>query len=497
MNLRLLSDFGLVPIGWMLIGITILVVAGFPLAPTATVGAEVATKTETGESATTEETEAAQEDSQPAVEQGKQADEEPTPEASPAKVKSQTESEEHVLPPGLQKKKPPEGVYVETDHGYMVPYSQMLPGTEVEFEMIPIPGGKFTLGSPETEANRNADEGPQVEVEVPPYWMAKTETTWAEYGEFLRLYNQFKQIETLRSQTQIDPGEKNATMNVLERLPALRDQVASTPSEVDAVTSPTPLYSPDVTYESGNEPDQPAVTMTPYAARQYTKWLSVITEQSYRLPSEVEWEYAARAGSSTAYSHGDKTDNLEDYAWLDSNSDDRSHAVAKKKPNPWGLYDMHGNVAEIVLDEYAQDAYAALKELPEASAEKAIRWPEKQFPRVVRGGSWLDEAPALRSAARFQTDDLEWKVSDPNLPLSPWWYTEIYPAGGVGFRVIRPLEPLTKELQKRAWEIDAEELKAAVEARLEEGRGAFEAIDPKLPEAIEQLDQAEVQKLLN
>ncbi|MEQ8210489.1 MAG: SUMF1/EgtB/PvdO family nonheme iron enzyme [Lacipirellulaceae bacterium] len=394
---------------------------------------------------------------------------------------------------GLQKTKPADGVFVESDHGYMVPYVVTIPGSDVKFEMVPIPGGTFLLGSSESEANRGDDEGPQVEIEVPPFWMAKTEVTWAEYRQFMSLYDKFKQVATLRTQLKTDKQAKKT----LERTKALQELVQSTPEEVDAVTSPTPLYYPEVTYESGEDPDLPAVTMTPYAARQYTKWLSLVAGQTYRLPSEVEWEYAARAGSTSAYSFGDSAEDIGSYGWFVENSDDRSQPVGKKKANPWGLHDMHGNVAEIVLDEYAADTYEKLAKLEGATSQQAIQWPAKQFPRVVRGGSWLDDPAALRSAARFSTDDLEWKASDPNLPLSPWWYTEIFPAGGVGFRVMRPLEPLSKELQKKAWEIDAPELRLAVEARLEEGRGALETVGPKLPRALGQLEDAEVQKLLD
>lgn len=394
---------------------------------------------------------------------------------------------------GLQKEKPADGVFVESDHGYMVPYTVTIPGSDVTFEMVPIPGGTFLLGSPQSEGDRGDDEGPQVEVKLPPFWIAKTEVSWAEYREFMDLYDKFKQVATLRTQMETDKQAKKT----LERTGALLELVDSKPDEVDAVTSPTPLYYPEVTYESGEAPDLPAVTMTPYAARQYTKWLSLVVGQSFRLPSEAEWEYAARAGSTSAYSYGDKADDLGEYAWFADNSDDRSQPVGKKRPNPWGLHDMHGNVAEIVLDEYAADTYGKLAKLEDLTAAKSIQWPEKQFPRVVRGGSWLDEPAALRSAARFATDDLEWKASDPNLPLSPWWYTEIYPAGGVGFRVMRPLESLSAEQQKKAWEIDAPELQLAVETRLEEGRGALETAGPKLPRALGELEDAEVKKLLD
>src|SRR5688500_7516777 len=97
--------------------------------------------------------------------------------------------------------------------------------------------------------------------------------------------------------------------------------------------------------------------MSQFAARQSTRWLSGISTQSLRLPREAEWEYACRAGTTTAFSFGDDPKQLGDYAWYFENSGEKMNHVAKKKPNPWGLYDMHGNVGEWVLDEYIVDGY--------------------------------------------------------------------------------------------------------------------------------------------
>ena len=137
---------------------------------------------------------------------------------------------------------------------------------------------------------------------------------------------------------------------------------------------------------------------------------------------------------------------------------------------------MHGNVAELVLDQYKEDAYEQLGDSPVAASD-AVRWTEKIFPHVIRGGSWLDDAPALRSASRAVTED--WREEDPNLPKSPWWFTD-EPALAVGFRLVRPLQKPSPEILKKVWEIDSESLDYAVKGRMSEGRGVMGLVDPSL-----------------
>jgi formylglycine-generating enzyme required for sulfatase activity len=370
-------------------------------------------------------------------------------------------AEESKNVPGLSAAKPFSGPSVQTDRGFMVPYSFKIPGTDVEVEMVPIPGGTFTMGSPEREEGRTPAEGPQFTVTVEPFWMGKTEVTWGQYKEFMKLYEVMKEFAS-------------------QQMRQVNDE-----NKLDAVTIPTPLYEPTFTYEFGEDPQLPAVTMTQFAAKQYTKWLSGVTGQQFRIPSEAEWEYAARAGAETAYSFGDDPAQLEEYAWYGENSDYQPHHVAKKKPNPWGLYDMHGNVWEWVLDEYAEDGYKQFAGKTLKAAD-AVNWPTKAYPRTVKGGSWDDDADKLRAAAKMGSDDKEWKSEDPNLPLSPWWLTTD-PARGVGFRIIRPLKELPKAEMAKYWEADVEDIKLDVENRLLEGRGVLGVADPTLPSAVKQL----------
>ena len=368
------------------------------------------------------------------------------------------------LPIGLVKEKPTEGRYVETDRGFMVPYTRNIPGTKIEFSMEPIPGGKFLLGSPASEADRKDDEGPQIEVTIEPFWLGRYEVTWSEYKYFMSLYSVFKDFES-------------------QKIRPVNDE-----TKIDAITAPTELYDPSFTFELGEDPQQPAVTMTQYAAKQYTKWLAAITGNRYRLPGEAEWEYACRAGATTAYHFGDDASKLDEYGWFYDNADEAPRKVGQKKPNSWGLYDMHGNVWEWCLDEYREDGYAAL-EGKQQTGSSAIAWPTQEFPRVLRGGSWDDDATGCRTASKLASHDTDWKAQDPNLPLSPYWFTDD-PARAVGFRVLRPLDELPKTEMAKYWEADVEDITFGVQIRLEEGRGAAGIVDEKLPAAIQSLENS-------
>lgn len=364
-----------------------------------------------------------------------------------------------VQTPGISKEKPAKGPAVKVEEGYMVSYTLRIPGTDQSIEMIPVPGGEFLLGSPESEADRRDDEGPQVKVKVDPMWVAKTEITWGQYKEYMKLYGIFKDFEI--------SGKRPVTSD----------------NQVDAITAPTELYDPTFTYEYGEEPLQPAVTMTQYSAQQFTKWLSLVSGQQFRLPTEAEWEYAARGGTSTAYSWGDSADEIDDYAWYFDNAEDGQVPVAQKKPNPFGLYDMHGNVAEWTVNAYTEEGYQAFADTPGINATDVVVWPEAPSPCVVRGGTWEMDPDALRSAARMPTDDEEWKSEDPNFPRSPWWYTSD-PARGVGFRLFRSYTPLSKEKLAKFWEPQAEDVQLDVQSRLDGGRGGLGLVDEDLPKAI-------------
>ena len=358
---------------------------------------------------------------------------------------------------GVSLTKPTSGRFVKIDGGFMVPYTATIPGTDTTFEMVPIPGGTFTMGSPEDEEGREDDEGPQFEVVVKPFWMGKHEVTWEEYQYFMDLDFVFQKLQ------------QRGIRNKIEAF------------TIDTLSSPTPLYQPSDTYAAGDAYNQPAATMCQFAAKQYTKWLSVTSKQFYRLPYEAEWEYACRAGSQTAYSFGNDVDDLKDHAWFVENSDEERHVVGKKKPNAFGLFDMHGSVAEWVLDAYNEQGYTHLKAGQRYTVEQTFNAPKTVYSRVARGGSWELDDVQCRSAARIASEE-EWKASDPQKPLSPWWLTDT-PGLGVGFRLIRPLDvPKTMAAKDKFWKPDHEEIASEVIKRKTLG-----TVDEKLPKQMKQV----------
>ncbi len=286
-------------------------------------------------------------------------------------------------------------------------YVETIPGSQVKFEMLPISGGTFMMGSPTTEVGRAPDEGPQHPVAIRPFWMGKMEVTWDEYD----LY--WKKEEGAEQPKKETPADKAA----------------------DAVTRPTPPYA-DETFGLGRE-GHPVICITHHAAMQYCQWLSAKTGKTYRLPTEAEWEYACRAGTQTPYFFGTDAKALGDYAWYAKNAEDITHKVGEKKPNPWGLHDIIGNVAEWCLDSYDKNFYSTFP-LNKPTLEPVLLPTGNRFPNVVRGGSWADEAPKLRSAAR-RGSDKSWIRQDPQRPQSIWWLTD---AEFVGFRIIRPVEEM-------------------------------------------------------
>ena len=207
------------------------------------------------------------------------------------------------------------------------------------YKLIKIPAGRFAMGSPNSEKDRFGDEGPVHDVKVSEFYIGLYPVTNEEYARFL-----------------------NKNSDVSE-----------------------PEYWADRRF---NQPKQPVVGVSWNDARRYADWSGL------RFPTEAEWEYACRAGTTTSYSSGEHVGDLEKVGWYDKNSGGKLHAVGEKEPNTFGLYDMHGNVREWVEDDW-HDNYSAAP----ANNNAWIDTP-RGGRRVLRGGVWRNGARYCRSACR-------------------------------------------------------------------------------------------------
>jgi formylglycine-generating enzyme required for sulfatase activity len=262
-----------------------------------------------------------------------------------------------------------------------------IPGTDLKFEMVYVPGGKAKLGSPADEAGRKPDEMPVHEVELRPFWMSKTEVTWEA---FVKYFENRKAVK------------------------------------VDGVTRPSPPYEPP--HGKMGVGAHPAVSMRWHGAMGFCDWVSALTGQRFRLPTEAEFEYAARAGSSAA-----GPANPEEFCWFKSNGENKTHLTGTRKPNAFGLQDLMGNVWEYALEYHAGAEYEP----------------------VLRGGGWPTPGEELRFAARQQIRP-EWYDRDPNRPRSMWWLTD---GTFVGFRMVRFVDTPKKDLEAYAPKVELSGLK--------------------------------------
>jgi formylglycine-generating enzyme required for sulfatase activity/tetratricopeptide (TPR) repeat protein len=218
-----------------------------------------------------------------------------------------------------------------------------------------IPAGKFRMGSPPDEKGRMRDEGPPHEVEITQsFYLGVTVVTQAEYEHV---------------------AGKNPSWFFKEG--GGKDKVKG----VDTRRFPVETVSWDEAMTFCNE-------LNKRDEKKPMGW-------GYGLPTEAEWEYACRAGTATVYFFGDQPQQLGEYAWHDSNSDKRTHEVGGKKPNPWGLLDVYGNVYEWCIDLHSY--------YPDRSVQDPAG-PEYGTKRIVRGGSWVFNPMSCRSAGRYALD---------------------------------------------------------------------------------------------
>lgn len=278
------------------------------------------------------------------------------------------------------------------------------------------------MGSPESEPGREDDEGPQKKVLVEPLWVCEIEIPWAVYRAFYE---------------NGDPRNKDGT---------LKEVLPNTPL-TKLVTQPTPQYNDMFVNGIFDSSDEfPAMDMSNHAANKFCEWLSAQTGHFYRLPTEAEWEYAARGGATTAFHWGDDPAQAPEYAVFADNSNYTYQKVKQLKPNGYGLYDMAGNVSEWVLDQYTADA---LKNHQDGSV---YHWvvPATRYPRVYRGGNWDSAVTSLRCAAR-DASSKKLKYQDPQVPKSIWYHTD---AQMIGFRIVRPMSTPPAEVMHRFWNTD-------------------------------------------
>ena len=214
------------------------------------------------------------------------------------------------------------------------PFTETLPNG-LTLEMVGLPAGQFLMGSPDSDPDARDNEKPQHQVKVNSFAIGKYPVTQAQY---------------------------QAVMG----------------------TNPS-LFQ--------NNPQNPVEKVSWNDAQAFCRKLSQITGKTYRLPTEAEWEYACRAGTTTPYYFGDDANQLGDYAWYIGNSQGTTHPVGQKKPNAWGLYDMSGNVWEWCEDNW-HDNYIGAPTDGSAWIENGDDY------QIVRGGSWFRDPDVCRSAYR-------------------------------------------------------------------------------------------------
>jgi len=214
-----------------------------------------------------------------------------------------------------------------------------------------IPAGEFMMGPSESDDDVREDENPPHEVRITkPFYLGVYAVTQAEYEEVMGK----------------NPSPFSKEGHFADRV-------------------------------SGEDTSHYPVHHVPWHdAVEFCKRLSTKEGKTYRLPTEAEWEYACRAGTTTPYSFGDNPASLKEYAWYTGNSDETTHPVGQKKPNAWGLHDMYGNVAEWCADWYAGDYYGK-------SAVDDPMGPDSGTSRVLRGGAFGYSARDVRSAYRIDS----------------------------------------------------------------------------------------------
>lgn len=286
-------------------------------------------------------------------------------------------------------------------------FQQKIPNSDLSIDMILIPEGKLNFNK-----NFSADSlNDSSFVSLSSFYISQFEITWDIYQLFM-------------------DEEYNAVDSSFIR--------GNEILKIDGISGPTTPYI-DMSLGMGLE-GYPAVNMTHYAASKFCEWLSSITGNYFRLPTEAEWEYASIGRNDTFYLQDDTIFSIADKAWFEKNSNNKYHKVGVKKPNSWGLYDMFGNVSEWVADSYVPQSERKLINDP-------FEFNESKHPKVYKGGSWKDDSTIVNSYSRmFSNTRLQRR--DPQIPKSKWWNTD---APFLGFRVVSPTKIESDEIKFRFW----------------------------------------------
>jgi hypothetical protein len=242
------------------------------------------------------------------------------------------------------------------------------------------------------------------------------------------------------------------------------------------VTAPSQIYDPS-RFDGVKTLDYPAFSMTQYAAKQYTKWLSLIAETPFRLPMESEWMHAASAG--VQQSRGPRIP-LEAYANFDQHRDSVI-PVGQLRPNSWGLYDMQGNVMEWVITKLAPRRSAIALD---SSIDSSVDFGEKGIEQwIAKGGHFASTAEDCEISRRTKAS-LELWEEDPMLPHSTHWLCNFGESSRIGFRIVRSYGDLQKEKMQRYWEPVSEGYARRVAISLSSGYSVQGVVTPELPDQI-------------
>jgi hypothetical protein len=245
-------------------------------------------------------------------------------------------------------------------------------------------------------------------LKIEPFWMGKCEITWNEYELF-----QFSEEERKRRIMRHSPNELH--------------------THADAVARPTTPYV-EMSFGMGKD-GYPAISMTQHAANTYCKWLSANTGHFYRLPTEAEWEYACRAGTTTAYSFGDDPRRLGEYAWYSGNSEGKYQKVGKKTSESVGSLRHARQRRRMDARSVRAGCLQAVREHVSRRSRGSERPSRIRIQCAVAPGMMKIRRNFAARPASFRIKS--WKMQDPQLPKSIWYMTD---AQFLGFRVIRPLK---------------------------------------------------------